>query len=375
MKILHVIDDMNYGGAQSLLSDLVLVQKRNNINVSVLVLKACSSGFIQKLKIEGIPVYILTDNGSVYNPLLTFKIICYFNKFEIVHVHLFPAQYWVALAKLLSFSNVLLITTEHSTQNKRRNNIILKYVDDFVYRFMYKCTVCCSDKALETFRVSYPQANAVSIPNGIDIDRFIQAVSVDKMELFGSNTIFVITMVARFQYPKRQDTVIKALQNLPKDIHAVFVGGEGTDNYMEKCKRLIADMGLQDRTHFLGLRDDVPSILKATDVIILASEYEGLSLSSIEGMSVDRPFVATDVNGLREIVDGAGLLFDNGDYERLASIIFDLYNNPVQCAMIAKQCIERAKHYDIKIMEKAYHELYNRICTYKKNEKQTFYCG
>ena len=66
------------------------------------------------------------------------------------------------------------------------------------------------------------------------------------------------------------------------------------------------ELGVSHRVLSLYIRKDVPRILKSSNVICMSSIYEGLSLSSIEGMASGHPFIATNVNGLREIVKGAG---------------------------------------------------------------------
>ena len=113
----------------------------------------------------------------------------------------------------------------------------------------------------------------------------------------------------------------------------------------------------------MGLRTDVPSILKSADYIVLSSHYEGLSLSSVEGMAAGRPFIASDVNGLREIVGGAGLLFPDGNAEQLANCIMELDKNPLLYQEISRRCHQRAMQYDISTMIQGYKKIYNMFET------------
>ena len=114
--------------------------------------------------------------------------------------------------------------------------------------------------------------------------------------------VFVVTMVARFMTMKRQDTVVEAISKLPDNIHAVFVGGSENDEGLVRVKNLAVEKEVADRVHFLYIRNDVPRILKTSDVVVMASDFEGLSLSSIEGMAAGKPFIASNVNGLRVVV-------------------------------------------------------------------------
>ena len=126
-------------------------------------------------------------------------------------------------------------------------------------------------------------------------------------------------------------------------------------------KSLAADLEIGEKVTFMGIRSDVQNILEESDVVVLSSHWEGLSLSSIEGMASGRPFVASDVDGLREIVGGAGILFSHGDEQALAESIRQLCENPTYYRKVAESCQIRAKEYDISKMANAYYELYQSL--------------
>jgi glycosyltransferase involved in cell wall biosynthesis len=105
----------------------------------------------------------------------------------------------------------------------------------------------------------------------------------------------------------------------------------------------------------------VPELLESSDLIVLSSHWEGLSLSSIEGMASGRPFIASDVEGLREIVGGAGVLFPHGDSKTLAQKIQWLCENPDEYRAVARRCQARAQQYDISIMAQKYSDLYKSL--------------
>ena len=93
----------------------------------------------------------------------------------------------------------------------------------------------------------------------------------------------------------------------------------------------------------------------------MSSHYEGLSLSNIEGMSVGKPFIASDVDGLREITNGYGILFPHGDDQALANEIKHLAEDRTYYDQIAAQCYERAQQFDINNMVDAYVKVYKRL--------------
>ena len=119
--------------------------------------------------------------------------------------------------------------------------------------------------------------------------------------------------------------------------------------------------GLQQRVKFWGNRTDVANVLHTADVVCMSSHYEGLSLSNIEGMSSGRPFVASDVDGLREVTKGYGVLFPHGDAEALAAIIRHLHNDKMYYDQIAHKCYQRAMMFDIDKMVDGYESVYEDL--------------
>lgn len=365
MKILHIINKLSTGGAQSLVAEMAIEQTKNGDDVSILELMPSPNNIlIKKVTNVGVTVHTLHPLGNVYNPFIIFSIIPYLRRgYDVVHVHLFPAQYWVAFAKKLSFTKIHIVTTEHNTNNKRRNNSFWIGVDKFVYS-CYDKIIACADKPLQLFRKQYPNYDSCAIPNGVDISKYKDAKPYSKTDFNMSEKDFMVTMVARSDYPKRQDTVIEAIAKLPNNFHAVFVGGIPEKPNAKKCMDLAQSLGVSNRVHFLYTRSDVPSILKTSDAVVMSSEYEGLSLSSIEGMASGKPFISSNVNGLKEVVAGAGLMFECGNSDELASILSKLEYDKDFYNQIVRSCLERAAQYDIKVCVSKYKSIYNKCIDY-----------
>lgn len=375
MKILHIIDDLTMGGGQNLLIGLVGAQVERGNVVTVLQLKKSKDPTVSnKIIAMGANVVWLTSYGSLYNPLMIFMLIPWIKKSEIVHVHLFPALYWAGFAKLISCIKTPLIYTEHSTKNRRRTNPILRRIDNFVYQHCYDKIIACADKVLETFQYAYPNVkHTCTINNGVNTKLYKEAQPYNKINLLGiADDCFVVTMVARFMYMKRQDTIVEAINKLPQKFHACFVGSEPTDEGIIKVKKLVEKLGVTDRVHFLYIRADVPRILKTSDVLIMSSEHEGLSLSSIEGMAAGKPFVATDVNGLREVVNGAGELFELYNSDELAQILIKLESDKDYYSQIVVRCKKRASEYDIQKMVNNYDNVYFSLLKKHENKKNCY---
>lgn len=357
MKIVHIIPTLNAGGAEKLIIDSVPLYQKSNINVDVLSLDNHNTEF-RKLLMDTTngEVYGLTLK-SVYNPLLIFRIIPFFKKYDIIHTHLFPVLYWAVLAKILSFSKVKIIYTEHNTSNKRRNNKIFKLLDQFMYGYLdfVGCITDAAKKNLE-IHLNSKRLNIKTIQNGIDIQKFTENNSVN-YDYFDSKD-FVLIQISSFRAQKDQETLIKSLKYLPNEIKLLLVG-EG--ELKVKCENLVHELQLDNRVMFLGLRTDIPSLLHYANVSVQSSHYEGFGLVAVEAMASGIPCVASNVEGLKEVVEHYGILFEKGNSEDLAEKIIELYTNQIFYEEVSSRCLSRANDFDIRKMVEEYITVYKDL--------------
>lgn len=361
MKIVHIINSLESGGAEKLLLETLPLYNKRGFQVDLLVLNDVDCQFMRALKAaECCSIYSLGSH-SVYNPIIIFKIIPFLKKYDIAHIHLFPTQYWAVLAKLFSSSKVKLVLTEHTTSNPRKESYFLRRIDRFFYRF-YDNVVCVSDEVLKIFQnyVHLHKSKFVLIENGVNLDKIHEAkpYSLEEISDNWNAQNRLLIQVARFSKEKDQKTLIEALKYLPTNVKLVLVG-EGA--FKSSCEKLVKELQLGDRVLFLGLRMDVPKLLKTADIVVLSSKHEGLSLSSIEGMASGRPFVASNVSGLAGIVENAGVLFEQGDSNGLALHIAELLSNPLYMQEIVANCQARAERFNINSMVEKHLELYKKL--------------
>lgn len=349
LKILHVITSLRTGGAERLMVDLLPRMQEAGHQVDLCVFDGIRTPFTETLEKKGVKIISLSH--SMYSPVNIIKLVPLIRKYDIIHTHNTPCQFAVALLK--AFTQAALVTTEHSTNNRRRGHFVWQWIDQWMYG-CYKKIICVSGKTRDAL-VAYlhVKKNITVIRNGIDIQSFCNTTPATR-----SNS-FIITMVAGFRYEKDQMTVIQAITKLPNNYHLQLVGdGEKRLEYEELVNRL----GIKDKVDFLGTRGDVPQILQNSDVVVLSSHREGLSLSCLEGMASGKPFVASDVEGLHEVVSGYGLLFPHGDAEALAKILVELHDSNNLSSQITKQCQERASQYSIEHTVCNYLNIYTGIC-------------
>lgn len=362
MKILQVINSLGTGGAEKLLLDTIPMYNAQGVKMDVLLLWDNDLPFTLALKNNKCcKVHILKQSSNfkdIYNPAHILKIRKILKAYDIIHVHLFPAQYFVALANI--GVNKKLIFTEHSTSNSRVNNPIFKFIEKWCYS-RYSKIIAISQDVFNIYEHYLNKTeNLVLINNGVGISAISNALPIDKNEIHP--LIFpddiLIMQVSAFRAPKDQSTLIRALQYLPNLYKVLLVG---TGERQQVLIDLVAELHFNDRVLFLGQRMDVPRLLKSADIIVLSSQYEGLSLSSVEGLASGKPFIASEVPGLREIVEDAGVLFPFGDEKKLAEIILELSNNPQFANDVSTKSMKRAKLYDIKEMVSKHVQLYKDV--------------
>ncbi len=360
MKILHVITTLDIGGAERLMVDLLPLLQRDDNQVDLLLFNGVDTPFKEELIRKGIRIYQLScwkgvkRHYEVYNPANIFRLRKYLRDYDIIHTHNTACQFYVAMA-IKTFKKPILVTTEHSTYNRRRAWKWFKCIDEWMYG-KYAAIVCISQKASANLidYIACPR-KIHTIPNGVDISRFYKP-----LKDVSKNKIFLISMIAAFRKEKDHETVLKAMALLPSNYY-LQLAGRDFDEKVPLLKQMCHDLGIENQVAFLGARSDIPDLLEKGDIALLSSVWEGLSLSSIEGMASGRPFIASDVDGLHEMVGGAGVLFPQGDATELAKKIQWLCEHPEEYREVAKRCQERAKLYDITVMAENYSNLYKSI--------------
>ncbi|WP_264552864.1 glycosyltransferase [Flavobacterium sp. N2038] len=359
MKVLHVINSLETGGAEKLLLDTIPLYNKRGIQTDLLVLNGDDFPFLKVLKTMNC-CKIYSIGSKAYNPLHVFRLMPFLWKYDIAHVHLFPSQYWIVLAKIFSFSKIKLVVTEHSATNPRINSYFLSLLDRFIYKF-YDKVVCITDEVCKIRKehLRNPKSKLVVIQNGVKLQNVYNARPYERKlisESFEDHDVLLI-QIASFNKHKDPETVIKAMQYLPENFKLIFVGN---GPFRENCESLSKELKVTSRVYFLGSRTNVPQLLKAADISVLSSKGEGLSLTAIESMASGKPFIASNVSGMA-ITEGAGILFEKGNAEELAFYIKRLMNEKEFYENTVNACKARAQEFDIEFMIDKHVLLYQEI--------------
>lgn len=358
MKILYVITSLRTGGAEKLMLDLLPRLQKAGIDVELCVFDGTETPFKKEFLATGIPLIEFSKGRNVYSPINIFSLIKLLrkNNYDIVHTHNTAPQLFGAISSVLC--SVVLCTTEHTTSNRRRGSMWYGLIDRWMYG-RYSKIICISEKTEKNLRdsLSHFSPKTQTILNGIDTVKYSDAFAggIDKIK---DNCEIAIIQVAGFRYQKDQKTVIRAMTFLPQSVHLYFAGdGE----LMDECRNLAIECEVDKRVHFLGVRTDIPQLLKSSDIVVMSSHWEGFGLAAAEGMAARKPVIASDADGLREVVKDAGLLFEKGNERELAEKILRLIGDKQYYNNVAEKCYRRAEKFDISNMVEGYKRVYEYL--------------
>src|SRR2546427_10246513 len=199
MRVLQVINTLEPAGAETFLRDLTLGLARRGIEPTVYLLHSTGSALERSLGEAGIPLHC-SPAGPVRSPrhVLALARPLAAHAYDVVHAHLFPSQLWGALAVRLGDIRTPLLTTEHSTRNRRRR-LVYKVLDKWMYGH-YAHVVCVSNAAAEALARWIPATapRLLVIENGIDASRLDGAPRGDRKAVLGFDGP-VVMMVGRFE--------------------------------------------------------------------------------------------------------------------------------------------------------------------------------
>jgi glycosyltransferase involved in cell wall biosynthesis len=215
----------------------------------------------------------------------------------VVHAHLTWAQLFTVFASL--GLGITLVCTEHSTSNRRRRLPMVRYVERVFYSAFHE--IICISAGVHASMLKWLGSNASErlriIHNGAR-----NYPSVSRPRLNGRKARLV--SIGSLTEKKNFATAIKAVARVRDQIEKYVIIGRGEEH--DKLAAIIAEEGLLDVVELVGWQDDPSPWLYTADIQLIPSRWEGFGLVAVEGMSTGLPIVASDVDGLREVVAASG---------------------------------------------------------------------
>lgn len=216
--------------------------------------------------------------------------------------------------------------------------------------------------------LSLPAERVAILPNGIDLNKFSPVSDGDICTLRDELGLPVdrqlIIMVGRLWEQKDPGCLVEAYCQLwqrgdPADLILV-----GDGDLRQQLQQRVDAAGLQAHVHFLGWRTDTPDLLRASDIFVLPSRWEGMPLAILEAMGTGLPVVVSDIPGNRHLVEHKqqGLLFAMGDSAALADALSKLIVNPDLRASLGKNARQKVEEqHDIRGRVKRVEMLYENV--------------
>lgn len=263
------------------------------------------------------------------------------NNFDIVHTHTPMGSVVTRLAykKVRNKVNTRMIYTAHGFHFYKGAPLLNWLLFYPVEKYLSKYTdtlITINKEDYELAKKKFKKCRNVEyVPGvGIDEDKFnFTMTKSEKLELRKSLGLkendFVLIYPARLDKNKNQGMLIESMAELikkHKDIHLLLPGEDELNGYYQKMAK---EKNVDKNVHFLGYRNDIPRLLKISNVAVSTSKREGLPINIIEAMYVGLPVVATNCRGNRDLIEDGknGYLVGIDSIEIFSSKLLNLYNN------------------------------------------------
>lgn len=308
-KILHLIETIGPGGAESVFVEILEYLKNNDMANDHMAGFTKKGWIYQYIKNGKHPVVWFKTNKSFDLNLI--KLIAKYireNHISLIHSHLPDLSLYSSIAARIT--GIPHVMTEHgdaSHYSKSWKKLFLKYL---ILTWSSNKIVCVSKYNQNIIKKRFPWCDKklAVIHNGITTyDQINPGVRSDiRKSLDIKPNEIAVCNVGNLYPVKGQENLISAIEQVRKAFPLVklFIIGRGDlENHL---KSLVIQLNLENVIYFLGFRKDVNRILTGMDIFVLASLSEGLPISVIEAMDAGLPIVSTDTGGISELKELGG---------------------------------------------------------------------
>jgi glycosyltransferase involved in cell wall biosynthesis len=304
-----------------------------------------------------VKVYGLKGIG-IFNKLLSIRAILQHEKPEVLHGHHTMSSIIGSILALF-FANIKSVFTVHSyfSSYKFRNKVVFLLI-----YFLSDRLVANSENTKSSVPSIVRRSKIVVIYNGVSTER-LDASSVNALQ--GS---FVLGTISRLVAQKDHETLVRAFgiflayEGAPIDSKLYIIGGGPLE---KKLKSLVHDLNLSGNVVFTGAlpRGEAYGYLKAFDVFVVSSRFEGFCNAMVEAMFSGTPVIASHVQPLPEVLGQQnGMFFEVGDSEALARRLLEFYRNPNIAVKRSKAALRLANAtYSLEICARSHGSLYLEI--------------
>lgn len=359
MRILHVIESLEFGGAERIVISLANAMSRGH-QVAICCVKSVGElgGEVER----GVEVFSLGKReGNDYALPLRMAGVLRRGSYDVLHTHNWGVFLEAGMGAILAGTPVR-VHTAHGTYRDygpgtvARLKLALRHLLERQVSRRYDYMVGVSDAIARSLvdDIGVPAGKARTVHNGIPVDGEAAPAPVVRDE-----TVFV--SVGRLAEVKNHGLMLRAFRRaLDAGIRArLLIAGDGPQRAAIEADLARLDLGAS--VEMLGFRTDVPKVLQEAHVFVLTSRYEGISVALLESMRRAIPSVATRVGGIPETVrDGeTGLLFAADDEAGIAAALVELARDPARRASLGRAARQRlVEEFSLERMTMTYLDFY-----------------
>ena len=348
MKVLHIVGDSKFGGGSVVIVDLARMARDLGWEVDVLTTDPKLIGVLEENKI-GV-VYLdaiwrdIRPGKDLRGLWRLYRFLCR-NPYTLVHTHTSKAGFVGRLAARMAGIPVIVHTVHGFAFHEQSRPAALRAYAALERRAAHWCdrifTVSEFHRRWGLELGIGDERKMVAIPNGIAPERVtqVQGREAVRAQLGAGPEDFVIVSIGRLADGKGLDALLEAVAAARKTMaRSIKLWLPGTGPQKPAFEKLTSDLGLSDVVGFPGFREDIGDLLAASDLVALPSLREGLSISLLEAMAMEKPIVATSIGSNREVTrDGeCAHLISPRDRAALAEAIVRIAEDPEYAQRLAK---------------------------------------
>jgi glycosyltransferase involved in cell wall biosynthesis len=347
IRVLHLITRLPVGGAERLLVDVARgLDPRRFTSIACCIQDR--GELAGELEAHGIAVHSLDRMRTKrfdWRAIGKLARLMRDQRIDVVHSHLYHANLYGRLAARRA--HVPAVASVHNTYAKRKWHREL--LNRWLAHISAKVIAVSEDVRNDLVRYDrIPPQKIALIHNGIDVSRVQTPVTRNeaRARLGLTGDAIVLGCIARLEEQKGHRFLLEALARLNQPARGaarfrVVLVGDG--RLRADLEQRAADLGVAQWTLFLGTRHDVPQILKALDICVMPSLWEGLSVAMLEAMAAGLPLVISDVSGVSQVVGNNeyGIKVPVGNVAELAHTIGRLAESAEQRAALGTAARQR----------------------------------
>jgi glycosyltransferase involved in cell wall biosynthesis len=352
MKIAHVVDSMEVGGAEMLVVQMCRLQRAQGHDPCVYAVAALGA-LGERLQAEGFAVQ--SNVGQhLSDSVRSFSRIFKGARPDVVHIHNpTPTIYASMAARLAGIPSI--ISTRHSLVAPPHKIVAeLKYA--VAARFCdWIVGICDATKNNVNHLHTVPSRKVVRVYNGAaPLQRAPQ-------DLCPPKNGFTLVYVGRLEPVKNHSLLLHAFRSALKSIPALSLWMVGDGSERAALETLTADLEIAAQVTFWGQQLDVAPFFSAADACIMSSKSEGLPMSLLQAFSLGLPAIVTDVGGMAEVarLSQAGVIVSATDSNEMTEAILRLASNDTERQKLSRNAVS-AFHssFSLETMVAAYMDLY-----------------